>query len=55
MSERLKKSLKGAGIAGAGAVVSYLVAVDWSEFGPIWAATAAAVLNTLYQLLRPQA
>ena len=53
MRERLKKIAKGAGIAVAGALTSYLVAVDWSDFGPIYAAVASAVLNSLYQLLRP--
>jgi hypothetical protein len=51
MSKWLKVA-KGAALAGAGAALAYLIAVDWSNLGPLYAALASSVLNALYQYLR---
>lgn len=52
MWAKLLKVGKGAAIAAGGAALAYLVAVDWSDFGPVIAAVASVALNALYQFLK---
>jgi len=55
MSEKLKKILKGAGLAATGAGLTYLAAylgqIDLGAYGPALAAVLAVVANAIRQAL----
>lgn len=57
MNEKLKKILKGAGLAGVGAGLTYLAAylgeIDLGAYGPALAAVLAVLANAVRQSLTP--
>ena len=55
MNKKFQKIGKGALIAGLGAVLAYLTAIDWeSNAGPMWGAVFAVLLNGAYQAIRKE-